>query len=260
MAGEFSLRSLWNKATQMPGKVLDYGSDVLKGAGTLLQSGSVNDAVSTATAGAMSAADSNKDGTVSGWELFKTGFTGFPKLALDTMANVGDPTRGTAAGDTKTGLGIKAGVSMPSLDKMPVQTMPVSQPATAQQPVKNLPPSTTISGILGGIAGAGANAVKASMPSGQSALDIYNAAPVMSKADINAINNSAMVANAISNPAARTVSYGSVADRFNPLAGHNAFVKKLDMAKFSGELNPSAAYADDQFNKQMQAQLAGKAQ
>lgn len=259
MAGEFSLRSLWNKATQVPGKVLDYGSDVLKGTGTLLQSGSVNSAISTATAGAMSAADANKDGTVSAFEMLKVGLTGFPKLTLDTMANIGDPTRGTAtAGNAgvKTGDATKASVSMPSLDKMPVQTMPISQPATAQQPVKAAPPSTTISGIMG----LGAGIAGTSMPSGQSALSIYNAAPMMTKADINAINNSAMVANAISNPAARTVSYGSVAARFNPLSGHNAFTKRLDMAKYAHELDPAAAYADAQFAAEQKRKVQGMAQ
>lgn len=256
MAGEFSLRKIWTGFTQMPGKVLDYGSDVLKGTGTLLQSGSINKALSSATSGAMTAADTNKDGVVDGWEMLKVGFTGLPKLTLDTMANIGDPTRGMVLGDVKTGDGVKTNISMPSLDKMPVQAMPVSQPATVQQPARPTPPSTTISGIMG----LGAGIAGTSFPSGQSAQAIYNAAPVMTKADINAINNSAMVANAISNPAARTVSHGSVASRFDPLAGHNAFVKKLDMAKFSGELNPTAAYADDQFNKQMQAELAGKAQ
>lgn len=256
MAGEFSLRKIWTGFTQMPGKVLDYGSDVLKGTGTLLQSDSINKALSTATSGAMTAADTNKDGIVSGWEMLKVGFTGWPKLTLDTMANIGDPTRGTILGDVKTGDGVKTNISMPSLDKMPVQTMPVSQPATVQQPARPAPPSTTISGIMG----LGAGIAGTSFPSGQSAQSIYNAAPVMTKADINAINNSAMVANAISNPAARTVSYGSVASRFNPLAGHNAFVKRLDMAKYAGELNPEAAYADAQFAAEQKRKVQGMAQ
>lgn len=256
MAGEFSLRKIWTGFTQMPGKVLDYGSDVLKGTGTLLQSGSINKALSTATSGAMASADVNKDGTVSGWEMLKVGLTGLPKLTLDTMANIGDPTRGTVLGDVKTGDGVKTNISMPSLDKMPVQTMPVSQPATVQQPARPTPPSTTISGIMG----LGAGIAGTSFPSGQSAQAIYNAAPVMTKADTNAINMKAGAANMVNDPSARAIKDTSISSRFNPLAGHAAHVYKMDLAKYAGELNPAKALEDAKFNQEMNEKLAGMAQ
>ena len=262
MAGEFSLRSLWNKATQVPGKVLDYGSDVLKGAGTLLQSDSVNNAMSTATAGAMAAADTNKDGTVSGFEMLKTGFTGFPKLALDAMANIGDPTRGqptTSVDGTKTGANVSSSFPTVSLDKMPVQAMPISGVAQSavsgvagpitNQP-KATPPTTTISGIMGlgaGIAGA----------KPMTAQQIYNSAPVMSLAEQNQIKNSAITADFVTNPSSRRISVPTVASRFDGLAAHNAFTKHLDMAKYAGELSPSAAYEDAQWKKKL-AETASK--
>ena len=132
----------------------------------------------------------------------------------------------------------------------PATQAPVQAPVA---PVAPTAPVTTISGIM-----AANKPTPVQYPN--NAVAMYNAAPVMSKADMNAINMKAEAANMIYDPAARTMKDTSVSSRFDPMAGHNAFIKKLDMAKYAGELNPGKALEDAQFNAEMNAKLASMAQ
>jgi len=132
----------------------------------------------------------------------------------------------------------------------PAPQAPVQAPVA---PVAPTAPSTTISGIMG-----------ANKPTPvqypNNAVAMYNAAPMMSKADMNAINMKAGAANMLYDPMSRTMKDTSISSRFDPMARHNAFVKKLDMAKYAGELNPGKALEDAQFNAEMNAKLASMAQ
>lgn len=132
----------------------------------------------------------------------------------------------------------------------PATQAPVQAPVA---PVAPTAPVTTISGIM-----AANKPTPVQYPN--NAVAMYNAAPVMSKADMNAINMKAEAANMMYDPAARTIKDTSVSSRFDPMAGHNAFIKKLDMAKYAGELNPGKALEDAQFNAEMNAKLASMAQ
>lgn len=142
-------------------------------------------------------------------------------------------------------LGDRTAAQGPAAPQAPVQA-PVA-------PVAPTAPSTTISGIMG-----------ANKPTPvqypNNAVAMYNAAPTMSKADMNAINMKAGAANMLYDPMSRTMKDTSISSRFDPMAGHNAFVKKLDMAKYAGELNPGKALEDAQFNAEMNAKLASMAQ
>lgn len=84
----------------------------------------------------------------------------------------------------------------------------------------------------------------------------YSSLPSVTKADLNRIKMASEVANYFSDPSSRQIGYQSVADRFDPLAAHYRFVKSLDMAKFRNELNPTQAYEDDLFQKEMARRAA----
>lgn len=133
---------------------------------------------------------------------------------------------------------------------------PVAPQAPVQAPVAPVAPTapvTTISGIM-----AANKPTPVQYPN--NAVAMYNAAPMMSKADMNAINMKAEAANMIYDPAARTMKDTSIASRFDPLAGHKAHVYRMDLAKYAGELNPGKALEDAQFNAEMNAKLASMAQ
>ena len=243
-------------------KVRDFTSDAITGAGNIVNANSAADAWKTVKTGATATLDSNRDGNISPWEMAKATFTGIPTFIGNTLANAGDPTRGqptTSVDGTKTGANVSSSFPTVSLDKMPVQAMPISGVAQSavsgvagpitNQP-KATPPTTTISGIMGlgaGIAGA----------KPMTAQQIYNSAPVMSLAEQNQIKNSAITADFVTNPSSRRISVPTVASRFDGLAAHNAFTKHLDMAKYAGELSPSAAYEDAQWKKKL-AETASK--
>jgi hypothetical protein len=132
----------------------------------------------------------------------------------------------------------------------PAPEAPVQAPVPTVAPTA---PSTTISGIMG-----------ANKPTPvqypNNAVAMYNAAPMMSKADMNAIAAKSEMANYLTNPDSRTISHTSIAQRFNPLAGHEAHVRKMDLAKYANELSPTRALEDAQFNQEMAMKLANMAQ
>lgn len=131
--------------------------------------------------------------------------------------------------------------------------VPPAPQAPTQAPVAPTAPATTISGIIG------ANK-PAQVQQPNNAVATYNAAPVMGRSDINAINMKSEAANMVNDPNARQMNSNSIAQRFNPLAGHEAHIRSMDMAKYAGELNPGKALEDAQFNQEMAVKLAGKAQ
>lgn len=146
------------------------------------------------------------------------------------------------------------GTGAGSMGPVPPVTDP--QPQTQPAPLTPVAPATTISGIMG----ASKPTPTAPVSRPNSALDMYNAAPMVTKSDINAMAMKAEAASMLHDPMARTLKDTSISSRFDPMAGHNAFVKKMDMAKYAGELNPGKALEDAQFNQAMQEKLAGMAQ
>jgi hypothetical protein len=132
----------------------------------------------------------------------------------------------------------------------PAPQAPVQAPVA---PVAPTAPATTISGIMGSN-----KPTPVQYPN--NAVAMYNAAPAMTKADMNALKMKAEAANMIYDPAARTMKDTSIASRFDPLAGHKAHVYRMDLAKYAGELNPGKALEDAQFNAEMNAKLASMAQ
>lgn len=127
--------------------------------------------------------------------------------------------------------------------------VPPAQSPAVQAPVTPTAPSTTISGIMG-------MNTPAPPQYPNNAIAMYNAAPVMTKADMNAINMKAEVANYLNDPNSRTISHTSIAQRFNPLAGHEAHVRKMDLAKYANELSPAQALEDAKFNEEMARKVA----
>jgi hypothetical protein len=79
----------------------------------------------------------------------------------------------------------------------------------------------------------------------------YSALPAMSTADNNRIKMSSEVANYINDPSSRQIGYTSIAQRFDPLAGHYRFIEGMNKAKFRNDINPQASYEDDLFQKEM---------
>ena len=84
----------------------------------------------------------------------------------------------------------------------------------------------------------------------------YNSAPAMTIADMNKLKMQAEFSNYFTDPSSRGINYTSVAQRFNPLARHEAFIKSMNMAKYAGELNPTQAYEDAMFQQEMAQKLA----
>lgn len=85
----------------------------------------------------------------------------------------------------------------------------------------------------------------------------FMGAPAMGKADYNALFNKSEAANYVNDPNSRIINNNSVSDRFNVLGGHEAMIRKLNMAKYLGELNPTAAYGDAQFQQEWAMKNAG---
>jgi hypothetical protein len=136
----------------------------------------------------------------------------------------------------------------------PAPQAPVQAPVAPVAPAAPAAPATTISGITG---------APKPTPTKQpynNALAMYNAAPMMGRSDINALNMKTEAANMVNDPSARQVGYTSIAQRFNPLAGHEAHVRKMDLAKYAGELSPDRALEDAKFNEEMAAKIATMAQ
>jgi hypothetical protein len=138
----------------------------------------------------------------------------------------------------------------------PVPPVTAPQPQTQPAPLTPVAPATTISGIMG------ANKPTPTAPVSRpnSALDMYNAAPVTTRGDLNAIKIGTEVANYLNDPNSRTISHTSIAQRFNPLAGHEAHVRKMDLAKYAGELSPDRALEDAKFNEEMARKMASMSQ
>jgi hypothetical protein len=88
----------------------------------------------------------------------------------------------------------------------------------------------------------------------------WQSAPSMSLADYNALNMKGEAARLVNDPNSRSVGYTTIAQRFDPLAGHYAHVQKMDMAKYAGDLSPSKSLEDAQFNQEMARKLANLSQ
>jgi len=84
----------------------------------------------------------------------------------------------------------------------------------------------------------------------------YSSIPAMTIADMNKLKSQIEFSSYLTNPASRQIGYSSIAQRFNPLAGHEAFIRQMDMAKYAGELNPSKSLEDAEFQQEMARKLA----
>lgn len=88
----------------------------------------------------------------------------------------------------------------------------------------------------------------------------WQSAPQMGLADYNSLATRSEAANMVSDPYARTMKDTSLSSRFDPMAGHNAFIQRMDTAKYAGELNPSKALEDAKFAEEMARKAANMSQ
>jgi hypothetical protein len=106
----------------------------------------------------------------------------------------------------------------------------------------------------------GAPVVQPRVPVQSMPVSNWQSTPQMGLADYNSLAMRSEAANMVNDPSARNMKDTSVASRFDPLAGHNAFVQRMDMAKYAGELNPGKALEDAKFAEEMARKLGNMAQ
>lgn len=239
--------------------------------------------------GLKSSFDSNKDGKVDANGFFNqfTNAGGIAGIALNALSNVQAPNQPAyqAPAYATPYANLMNGFTLDSFLKGPTtigsnfyNTQQYSPTELLQYMTTGLPDTSNNSWYTGPGAGSmgpvppapqapqqtapqqGAPVVQPRAPVQSMPVSNWQSAPQMGLADYNALAMKAEAASMLHDPAARTLKDTSISSRFDPMAGHNAFVKKMDMAKYAGELNPGKALEDAQFNEEMARKLASMSQ
>ena len=139
----------------------------------------------------------------------------------------------------------------PNMGKVPPMQFPTSQPQYGQL-AKGFMPQQPIQDLNHGPIGALPGLSRGYQDQGFN----YNSAPAMGKADYNRFALQSEAAGMVNNPMNRQIGYNSIAQRFNPTAGHDRFVENMNKAKFRDDINVQGAYEDDLYQKEMARKLS----
>lgn len=139
----------------------------------------------------------------------------------------------------------------PNMGKVPPMQFPTSQPQYGQL-AKGFMPQQPIQDLNHGPIGALPGLSRGYQDQGFN----YNSAPAMGKADYNRLALQSEAAGMVNNPMNRQIGYTSIAQRFNPTAGHDRFVDNMNKAKFRDDINVQGAYEDDLYQKEMARKLS----